>query len=500
MKKKTKLLIPSLLTILGCITISAGSTYSLFTSSSSNNISISSGKVEIEAIVDESSYKYKALGDTDFTSSQSMYSGSFSVNEGKVLLNNLSIGDGVSFDIKINNKSNIKTYYKMGLSYDLSKSDASLIEALSFKMDYDLDGTVNTNLPNYETYKSKYYELSDTEKRVNVSISLEDSSLDQSYLMDKTIELSFSVEAIQANGVDINNNNEVKEGKELRIVTPSLNTTSDGYIIPRDTSLGDNPNGLRKDNVYYFIKPGDYTTYSLFGQDFGSDVTLDFAGSTFNKVQLSNNYNKETTLFTIKNLNATTLFAGQALNGNVLLDTLSLNQLAINNHSTSITGDLTISNSTFKGSGLTDRSFADGSTIFIQNKALSEGIAFKSLTFKDNVILDAYKNSIQMDAGNTDMTLDFKDNTFKAWGYENNRQKAKRAAIKIYNFNKYTTSSSSATYNDSSIFNSDAKTLINNSINYNTFTSLSILDEDTSRMAGYYFEVNDDNYVSQSLS
>ena len=57
MKTSKKILLSSILTILLCASIIVGSTYALFTSESTTNVAITSGKVEVGAHVVEDSLK-----------------------------------------------------------------------------------------------------------------------------------------------------------------------------------------------------------------------------------------------------------------------------------------------------------------------------------------------------------------------------------------------------------------------------------------------------------
>ena len=50
--KKTKILVPALLSIAACGAIVAGSTYALFTSEAKTNVAITSGKVDVIANVE----------------------------------------------------------------------------------------------------------------------------------------------------------------------------------------------------------------------------------------------------------------------------------------------------------------------------------------------------------------------------------------------------------------------------------------------------------------
>ena len=100
---KKRILLVSFLTIALCFSLIFGATYALFTSESKVNIAVTSGKVQMEASIEN--LKIYSL---DVEQTEKFENGGTAVYENGVLtLDKMTPGDKVTFDIKIVNSSNI---------------------------------------------------------------------------------------------------------------------------------------------------------------------------------------------------------------------------------------------------------------------------------------------------------------------------------------------------------------------------------------------------------
>ena len=117
-----KLLVSSLSVIVACASIIAGSTYALFTSESKVNVAVTSGTVEVVATAKNfvvksgqwndatSSYDIVPTGSDFFTNGGYVdYSDGHSIK-----LERMSAMDYVTFDIEVENRSDIKIAYSNG--------------------------------------------------------------------------------------------------------------------------------------------------------------------------------------------------------------------------------------------------------------------------------------------------------------------------------------------------------------------------------------------------
>ena len=107
--KKRSVILSALLVIALCVCLISGATYALFTSESKVNIAVTSGKVQVEATVEN-----LALYSMDRACPQYFENGgTASYDNGVLTLNKMTPGDKVTFDIKIVNKSNVDIQYKV---------------------------------------------------------------------------------------------------------------------------------------------------------------------------------------------------------------------------------------------------------------------------------------------------------------------------------------------------------------------------------------------------
>lgn len=154
---KKKFLLSSILTIALCLSLIAGSTFALFTDTTDFNIAVTSGDVEVYAkaeltdvwsaeasavaadkyYVDEfkNTYDRKYLGTT--TDANGNVSGTFT-NGGTATIKgaNLEIlrltpGDGVSFDIAVDNRSDVAIMYR----YKIEANDTNLATGMVVTID-----------------------------------------------------------------------------------------------------------------------------------------------------------------------------------------------------------------------------------------------------------------------------------------------------------------------------------------------------------------------------
>lgn len=193
MKKRNKLslILPSLLTILGCIAIGSGSTYSLFTSEATNNITISSGKVSVVSTLSDFSLYSPTSIDSDGTikdDTNAAKEGKFAnggtatlTSDNKIVLDKIAPGDKVSFKLKVENKSNISIKYRKKIEFS-GKS------GLVFKFG-EVESAVVTS----------WTTLSNEQTIEEIDCSVELPATASSLLQDESWTISYVVEAVQGN-------------------------------------------------------------------------------------------------------------------------------------------------------------------------------------------------------------------------------------------------------------------------------------------------------------
>ena len=195
---KKKLLLSSIITIALCLCLVAGSTYALFTSTDKVSVSVTAGKVVMDAYVDEASLKLysvdKYMGDgvKNFENG-----GTASLNEdGELVLERFTPGDKVTFDIVMENDSNIQIQYRVYGSTSSKLAEVLNVVAVekdSTKADVNSWSEWNTPADNTQRYR-----------RTTVTVELPVWVGDEYQTAEA--EITIVVEAVQANGVDTNGN------------------------------------------------------------------------------------------------------------------------------------------------------------------------------------------------------------------------------------------------------------------------------------------------------
>ena len=182
---KKRVLLTSLLTIALCFSLMIGATYALFTSESQVNIAVTSGKVKVEAGIEN-----LKLYTLDVEQADTFENGGTAVYENGVLtLNNVTPGDKVAFDIVIKNLSNINIQYKVKWVVEGKLSE--VLEA------YIVQGTEKKALANVGWTKwSK-----DDAKVFTINVVVELPVEVGNDYQEQAANISFTLEAIQGNGV-----------------------------------------------------------------------------------------------------------------------------------------------------------------------------------------------------------------------------------------------------------------------------------------------------------
>ncbi len=184
MKKK---ITSAILTIVLCLSLIAGSTYALFTSKDEVNIAVSSGKVEVKAVLKNLVFASE-LGDTLKDSSAVI------TEEDQLLtLTNIVPGDYVTFDIVISNNSTVAISYRTVIQM---LNDNGLWDGLVVTIDETpyygdlIYADWATLLPGSDDIV------------VPVRISLPVTAGDE--YQDKTCKINYRVEAVQGNAPVVN--------------------------------------------------------------------------------------------------------------------------------------------------------------------------------------------------------------------------------------------------------------------------------------------------------
>ena len=196
MKRKT--IFSSLLTIILCLSLIAGSTYALFTSEDQVNIAITSGKVNVVATILDTEMKTFSLG-TEQAAGKFANGGTavFATNEEgeKVLtLDKMTPGDKVTFSIQITNNSNVAMKYRVVWAVEGVLSEVLTATAGGDKIENGKSAWTSWPVPAAE-------DGSDKVKTIDVVIELP-ADTNNDY-QEKTATIVFTVEAAQGNAPEV---------------------------------------------------------------------------------------------------------------------------------------------------------------------------------------------------------------------------------------------------------------------------------------------------------
>lgn len=196
-KIKRKIVVSSLMAIGFCASLITGATYALFTSQSDVNIAVSSGKVNVNAFVDNIKLYSPTLVSEkgEVINNDNAAIGTTFANGGKVffsnnnlVLENITPGDKVEFDINIENNSNVTINYRtlIGCEYGTGLFDGLVVKMNNIKY----DGTTR-----YSSYRAIVPETKNDSIHVEIELPL---TVGNEY-QGKSTKLYYRVEAFQGN-------------------------------------------------------------------------------------------------------------------------------------------------------------------------------------------------------------------------------------------------------------------------------------------------------------
>ena len=225
---KKKVLLSSALMIVLCLCLVVGSTFALFTSSDKVDVSVSAGKVEIDAGI-ENALKTWSLG---YAESDARADGKFenggtaAIENGVLKVDLMTPGDKLQFTISVKNTSNVATKYRL-IAVSEASDDATvkdLSEALEITAEIvAVNGAATSNstvvmsysdTADERSFETDWFSAAATDGEIGseiltitVTVSFPNGTPehDNAYQNGKA-SLTFAVEAVQANGVDANGN------------------------------------------------------------------------------------------------------------------------------------------------------------------------------------------------------------------------------------------------------------------------------------------------------
>ena len=196
---KKKVLISSIMTIVICLTLIAGSTFALFTDKAEVNVAVTAGTVDVEATVDNINYTSE-LGAV-LPESAAV----FSDTDNTVTIQYMVPGDEITFDIIVTNKSNVSVDYDVVIQNlgVVTDGDVALWDAL--QVEIAVDGVAQNVASGTDLYSASYQDVAAPANgvethTVTVTIRFPNGTADHDNpFMGATCKLAYSIEAVQGN-------------------------------------------------------------------------------------------------------------------------------------------------------------------------------------------------------------------------------------------------------------------------------------------------------------
>lgn len=185
---KRNIILSALLIIMLCVSLISGATYALFTSKSEVNVAITSGKVKVEATIDNLE-TYSIGGKQEVGKFET--GGTATFNDGTMILDKLVPGDKAKFNITVKNKSNVNVAYRIRMI-----AEGTLANALEAIVTIDNTDIKLTSVENVSAWKEF-----DSNNEVVIPVSIELPIKVGNEYQEKTATATIVIEAIQGNAV-----------------------------------------------------------------------------------------------------------------------------------------------------------------------------------------------------------------------------------------------------------------------------------------------------------
>ena len=198
---KKKILLSSIMVIALCLCLIAGSTFALFTKSTTVNIAVTAGELDVEATILESSMETRSLGDAEgvFVEGNTFDNGgAVSLEDAALRIARMTPGDAVRFEVKVENTGNVAVQYKVKWeSAGVAEGKTDMFDALKVTVVSD-DNNEFVGVNSYDALGAPGATTTFT-----VIVEFVNTSDDNRY-QGAEANINFIVETVQQNGVDAN--------------------------------------------------------------------------------------------------------------------------------------------------------------------------------------------------------------------------------------------------------------------------------------------------------
>ena len=248
---KKKALLTSVLTILLCVSIIAGSTFALFTDSTDFNIAVTSGDVEIVAsakvtglysavgadraddkfLVDENGKNYTHA---PMTNGYFLNGGTAKLDGNRgLVIERITPGDRVDINIAVENKSDVAISYRYHIIADNGSLATGMVVTVDGVAHESLASWTSQWYPVVPAGDGRPYAIAD--KPISIELPVYAGNEYQTEANnEKTVNYTILVEAVQGNAVTDDESETIIYRTE-KTVGNSIGTTYEGKIFEEDT-------------------------------------------------------------------------------------------------------------------------------------------------------------------------------------------------------------------------------------------------------------------------
>jgi predicted ribosomally synthesized peptide with SipW-like signal peptide len=198
---KKKILLSSIAVIALCLCLIAGSTYALFTETTSVNIAVTAGDLNVAATIVERSMMLRSLGDAEGTFERTEFAngGDAEFVDGRLVINKMTPGDGLCFEVEVENTGDIAAMYTVDWATNGIHTAEDLFDVLEITV-LDVNANEFTGTTQYSALGAPG---ETTTFLVIVEFTNGTPDRDNQY-QGAAADIQFTVTAVQGNGVDEN--------------------------------------------------------------------------------------------------------------------------------------------------------------------------------------------------------------------------------------------------------------------------------------------------------
>ena len=214
---KKKIILTSVMVIVLCLCVIAGSTFALFTKETEVSIAVTAGKLDVTAVIDDDNAQFRSLGES-FKTKDELASvrathfangGGAEFTDGTLTLSRITPGDAVAFDVKVTNTGDVAVQYTVKHEIKFV-DDAGNVVTVEDENGNPLPNMIRVSVTpkgsqNAFVGSNTYVALGGPNSTADFTVVVEFPNGQpeyDNYYQGLKMSVNFTVETVQANGVN----------------------------------------------------------------------------------------------------------------------------------------------------------------------------------------------------------------------------------------------------------------------------------------------------------